>query len=75
MKTKKSVVTKMLDFVRKAAVRNAGLPSTRGMHEPEVPEKIGGGWKARRQVTRADALDVASLITVTVATAIMIFVK
>ena len=43
MKTKKSVVTKMLDFVRKAAVRNAGLPSTRGMHEPEVPKKIFGG--------------------------------
>ena len=40
-KAKKQVVTeKILAYVKRSAEKNAGIPSSKGMCEPKVPDKL-----------------------------------
>ena len=46
-KMKQNIILKILDAVRKTAVKGAYSPSLKGMFEKEVPGKLRGGWKSK----------------------------
>ena len=48
-KLKQNVILKILDAVRKTAVKGAYSPSLKGMFEKEVPGKLRGGGRAKNR--------------------------